>query len=413
MRMATQPTTIPVRPRTALVRVVAACVLVFLVLAWAKTVWHARTDRGLLDRDWTMFHRAACLLREGRLGEIYQGSLETRYPFPYPPYVLYLVAPLAAFEGHGAYVALVVGSAVALAASLWIARRFLPGERGDYVTITLVVLSSAAWMSTVVVGQLSAFYLLIIVAGFRMWARGRPFLAGLVLALMAIKPNYGVVFFGVILLQRQWRMAGGCALGLVLLAASTWPMGTGVWTEYLAASRHVTAVLYNGTIPMWKQQTLYAFLSTVVSGGNMRLVLAVWGVCVAGLVATAAAAFRTSVSGERVPRLLAVTALVVVTCNPYAFFYDALLLVLPGIVWYVQRDRYRSLTCHRLAGACLAAVYVWQHLSLFVIKGSIALAGAATTVWLLAEVVEMLGLRRPAARCPLDAPVPRGAQGLR
>ena len=351
-----------------------------------------------LGADWVMFHDTARLVLSSRWGEIYPG-VTPRYPFFYPPYFLPFVVPLGWFSRSWAYVLVVLAMAGAMTASFSALRLVLPAKTPSYATGVLVVLSSASWSVMFVAGQLSASYLLILVLGLVLWSRNSRLAAGAVLSLMMFKPNLGLVFPPIFLARRQWALLAGWTAAFLLLVTTTFPLGVGIWIDYLGSFRTLADTVA-GRIPMWKQQTIYAFWRTALGAPGAPKVLTLWALSALPLgVVTAAAWLKAPLDSRHLPRLFGITVLALVCCNTYLFLYDGLLLALPGMVWYMQRDHYRSATCHRIGGAALLFVYVWQHLTTWVLQGGWALVGPAVGVWLIAEAWDLIG----ASRAPLTA----------
>ncbi len=394
----------PSRLAVLLIRVVAACLIAFFVTAWVRTALTAADDPAVLSRDWTAFHQAAQLLLAGQADEVYARSLDTPLPFAYPPFVLYLLAPLGVLGPVAAYVACTVAGVLIVVATLVLLRRLLPAPPGEHLTVTFVALASAPWIATIIVGQLTPVYLFALVAGFLLLKRGRPVRGGLLLSLLLIKPNFGIVLAGALLWQRRYRALGGFVSGSVALCVASLPLGIAIWSEYLAASRFMVDALHNGAIPMWKQQTLLAALTTLLPNVDPAAVRSLWAVLCAGLVMCLAAVFRQRVVRRDLPRLLAVTVLIMVACNPYTYFYDALLLLMPAGVWYLDRARYAGGRTHGLVGCCILATFVLQHVGLFVWPGMPALAGLTASVWLAGELVDRWRAIRSCRPSTFDRP---------
>ena len=77
----------------------------------------------------------------------------------------------------------------------------------------------------------------------------------------------------------------------------------------------------------------------------------------------------------------------------------ALLVALPGLVWYLDRDSYRSATLHRVCGGALLVAYVVQQLSVWLIQGGWSLVGPTLAVWLVADALDLVA---PSARFARD-----------
>ena len=390
--------------RTGLVRIAAFLVILVLALLWIQELGRSGADATVLDRDWTAFHRAGTLLWEGRHRDIYPLSFDTEYPFLYPPCLLYPCAVLGLLPATWAYGCCVLVALLAVVASLCVLRVWVPGRRGDYATALLVVLASAPWNGIMVVGQITPLFVLALVAGFGAWRRGRLLTAGLILSLLIVKPNLGVVPGLIVLTRGGRRMALGLVIGWIGLLASTLPLGAGIWEDYFAASARMAEAVRGSAMPMWKHQTLCAFWRTL-PGGDLpaRWVQLLWGASVAAVAAGVLLVWARRVRAERLPRLLGVTVLFLVVGNPYCYFYDGLLLMIPGVIWYVERAQYAHAQCHRICGLCLLGIFIWQHLSLFVLKESApwAFVGPLAWVWCMVEVFDlMVGARRRSADMP-------------
>jgi hypothetical protein len=360
-------------------------------LLWVCRVFVTRFEC-TLGGDWVMFHDTARLARLSRWSEIYPG-ITTGYPFFYPPYFVPFLAPLGPLARPWAYALIVLAMASAMTASFTALRLVLPAKTPSYLTGVLVVLSSPSWSVMFVAGQLSALYLLILVLGLVLWSRNSRLGAGAVLSLMMFKPNLGLIFPLIFVARRQWPLLAGWTVGFLVLVTTTLPSGVLTWVDYLGSFRTLADTVARG-IPMWKQQTIYAFWRTTLGRPNAPIVPILWALSVLPLViVTAAAWLKAPLDRRHLPRLFGITVLCLVCCNTYFFIYDGLLLALPGMVWYMRRDHYRSGMCHRIAGAALLFVYVWQHLTTWVLQGGWALVGPAVGVWLIADAWNLIGGR--------------------
>ncbi len=339
--------------------------------------------------DWVMFQDTARLYLGSRIHEIYPGVTKD-LPFFYPPYFVPLIAPLGQLSKPWGYMTIVASMIAAMGATLLMLRRVLPSDGPSYATGVLVVLSSASWNQMIVVGQLSALHLLILVSTLFLWAREKRMLAGAALSLMMFKPNLGVMFPALLLLRRQWSLLTGWMLGFALLLLSTLPLGPGIWLDYFNSGRSL-AVAVGNQIPIWKQQTIYAFWRTALDTPRSRIILTLWLIStIPLLIVTAKVWLRTRLDAEHLPRLFGLTVLAVLSCNVYMFAYDTLLLTLPGMVWYMQRSGYRSRGCWLVSGVALLFIYFWQYLSLWINQGGWALAGPAMAAWLIADARDLL-----------------------
>jgi hypothetical protein len=234
---------------------------------------------------------------------------------------------------------------------------------------------------------------LILAASLWAWQRDRPLLTGLLLALMFIKPNLAVIFPAVCVLTRQWRVLAGIALGFALMLLSTLPLGLARWHEYALTARGYAAIDPVLT-PLWKQLTMYSFWSTLpgpaVFGGRAATVA--WAITALPLVAVTAAAWWRRGTGPTSlrPRLFGLTLLCLLSASLHVYFYDGLLLLFPGIVWYVRRHEYHCRACHRLIGACILLLFLGGHVTMFVLQAGVVWLAPLIAIWLLAEGYDLL-----------------------
>jgi hypothetical protein len=338
--------------------------------------------------DWIQFHDTALLLRSGRTHEIYPGITQGA-PFFYPPYLVLLLAPLGYLSRIGAYWAIIVSQILAMGSSLWLLGRLKGATSEGYSTAVLVALSSANWTHTLIAGHLSALYLLILVSGVWLWARGRPALAGAAISLLVLKPNYGLAVLPFLLVRRQWSAVAGWACGLASLVAASLFLGLQIWRDYFANYRTFSSMMATG-FPMWKQQTLYAFWRTALELPQSPLAAALWAATALPLYALAAALwYRKRRDRERLARLFGVMTLAIICCNPYSTPYDGLMLVLPAIAWYLFRDTYQSGACRLVSGISILFLYVYTYVGVWWVQRGWALLGPAIAVWMVSEAWDL------------------------
>lgn len=358
--------------------------------------------------DWTLFHDTASLLLAGRRGEIYPG-ITPGYPFLYPPPFLWHVAWLGLLTPGAAHVALIGAMAVALGAALWMLHRGLDDRARTLDSWIFVVLSSAGCVWTLTAGHIAAWFVLLLTIALLQWRNGKELAAGFVLSLIAIKPHYCIPILLCVLLGRAWRVLGGAVVGLAFLALTTVPLGHEVWARYLEQLATVGGTV--AEIPPWKQITLLAFWRSVLGDARPLVVAAATLSSVVPCVLLVLLAWiKCRTVPATIPRLLGATVLMLLTCNVYSFHYDALLLTIPGAVWYLRGHEYASARSHLAIGVAISLAYVAQHLSAMVLQSGLALTGPILAAWLVFDARDLLRARahlaRPASSDPEIAPAP-------
>jgi hypothetical protein len=377
----------------ALLRLAPLALTVFMQATWVENLLLSPDPRARVRQDWYPFYETGQRLLAGQLDAIYPHAFDRGYLWLYPPFCIYLTAPLGVLPEWWAYALCVAVEIAAVAGALALLRVTLPAPSAAHATAAIVVLASMPFNTTLAIGQVSGVLALVLAAGLWAWRRGRPLAAGLLLALFFAKPNLAVFFLGACLLARAWRVLAGIAAGCALLVLASLPLGVERWHEYLYTTRHYLEVVPS-VAPMWKQLTLYAFWRTVASGPGTAL--GPWLASVAGLVALAALAWwRRRGEPAALPRLFGLTVLLALGANLYVYFYDGLLLLVPGVVWWVERHGYRSRWRHGLIGACLLGVFVDGYVKMVLVGEGIGWTGALIALWLACEALDLLATPAP------------------
>ena len=229
-----------------------ATLLVFLIgwVSWTYP-WDDFLDRSgtPLGADYAMFYVAGQVVLDGDADHLYDQAEHQRrlhelfpgvdpafcLPFRYPPFVALLMAPLAALPYPASFCAFLAISLIAWGAALAILARHLQSLRGAWRRPVLWAILGwpVAW-ETLLGGQAALIGLAILCAGVALLRRERFFLAGVVLALAAYKPNLlALVIIGCVV--RYPRLLRGLVptLGLLGLLACV-PGGWDVCRGYLA-----------------------------------------------------------------------------------------------------------------------------------------------------------------------------------
>lgn len=253
------------------------------------------------------------------------GARARIYPFLHPPTFLLILLPLGLLPYAGAMAAWVAGTGAAFLAALraWGAGRW---------TLIAAALSPAAVINAAhgQTGFLTAA--LLAVAGLGIGAR--PWLAGLCFALLAMKPQLGLLALPALLAARRWPEIGwGIAfLGLHLLGTLA-VFGPQAWREFAALGLAYQEVVRGGTLAAWKLQSVAAFAATAGLGGAAAVVLQAVGAL--AVVAAVGVVLRHRPGGRAEAAAIG-AGLPLVT--PYILMYDLVILLVP-MVWVMSEAR--------------------------------------------------------------------------
>ena len=348
------------------------------------------------DGDWFVLRDVARSFLAGDWSSIYSDrQLPTgTYYFRYPPFVLYLIAPLALIPPMVAYV---VVCATQLAAAACTLRVLCQIRRPAEMRILVAgVFGSAALAHVINSGQNSALLALVIGSAAYGWATGRNVLAGVCAGLLACKPNWLPVFAAFALWRGGLRAGVALALTIASLVLSTLPLGAGLWREFFAMTARAgrIAAIYDA----YMEITLLASFKSAV--GWTALAKIAWGGSVAVLSALVVRSVR---DGRPAARSAALATLFAVVANPYVSFYDGFVLVVPATLWFAHRDAYPR-RAWSIIGGLIAAYWLWD-MTIFYYKSAVPIlgqprvsaAGIILTGWLLTEALARPTSVRPAS----------------
>jgi hypothetical protein len=305
-------------------------------------------------------------------------------PFGYPPCFLILLAPFGLLSYPAAAVAWVLLTFAGYGAAMrrWAADRIW------------LALSFPPLLVSAITGQAGFLTTALFVAGMALLPK-RPFLAGLILGLLVVKPQLGLVLPLALLAAREWRALAGAAagsIGLVLLSLALF--GWEPWQAWLGNAGLIASIAGEGLAGWHRMASVYGALRFAGLGAGPAL-LAHGSVALAAAGAAGLIWQRERGIGARAAALAAATAL----ASPYLFVYDMLILVVP-FLWLVQRGRHRLLLALAWAILLLGLVQVlgWS--------GGPNLAPLAPIIFLVLILLQLRGLSASASE---TEPLPRGA----
>ena len=217
-------------------RILLVTLTVVLVLVTVSGDGSESAD-GRLGGDFPSFYGAGTIVANGDAPDLYDAETQIAAQaglldepgdylyFAYPPFFSYPYAALSTLGYRTAFLVHTLLMGLALWGAVHLARPLLPRLlRSSEHEVAAVAVSLAFYpiLRSLLGGQNTTLTLLLLVAVWRLAADGREGAAGLVLALMLYKPQFGLVYAALFLVARRWRIlawwAGG-AVGLYIVAA--------------------------------------------------------------------------------------------------------------------------------------------------------------------------------------------------
>ena len=332
----------------------------------ASILWIALAN-GLVDRnnkplgtDFSNVYAAGMLASNGKPDVAYDWPSEHAvekaifgrdvpfYGWHYSPQFL-LVAAILALVPYGW--ALALWMATTLSAYIAIIRVILPQP-----TAVLVALAYPAVFVNLLHGQ-NGFINAALLGGALLLLDRRPITSGVLIGLLAYKPQFGVLIPLMLLATARWTVLAAASATVLAACTVTLSMfGTKVWVAFAASTtltRHV--VLEAGSIGWEKMQSIFSAVR--MWGGGVDLAYMAQGALALGVAAGLIWLWRSEAAVDLKASALAVAALI---ATPYVLDYDLMILAV-AIAFYVRHGLARGF--HNFELSLLAFAWIAPLLS--------------------------------------------------
>jgi len=319
----------------------------------ALAAWVALSD-GLVDRngkplgtDFSNVYAAGTLVRQGHPADAYDPARQHAaeiavfggrdvpfFGWHYPPFFLTVAALLAHLPYAAALLVWLVATGLAYGAAM---RGILAPVALPRAEIWLAIFAFPAVLVNVGHGQ-NGFLTAALLGGALLVLERRPALAGLLIGLMAYKPQFGVLVPVALLAAARWTtIATACATVAALGLATTLLMGAEIWPAFLASTRFTQhVVLEEGALGWAKAQSIFAAARLwglgVPAAYGLQLGLGL------ALAATLAWLWRSAADHALKAAALACACLL---ATPYVLDYDLVALGV-AIAFYVRHGMARG-----------------------------------------------------------------------
>ncbi|MGH8282157.1 MAG: glycosyltransferase family 87 protein, partial [Gammaproteobacteria bacterium] len=180
----------------------------------------------------------------------------------------------------------------------------------------------------------------------------RPWLSGILIGLLAYKPQFGLLIPLVLAVSGRWRVFAAAAATVAVLAlAVTLAFGTEVWTAFAAFSHYTrTVVLEQGGTGWYKIQSVFSWVR--MWGGGIALAYAAQ---IAVTLAIAAALVWLWRSNAAYPLKAAALLIGSLLATPYSLDYDLMVLA-PAIALFAAAGMARGFGAYEKS--ILAALWI-------------------------------------------------------
>ncbi|MBR8357479.1 DUF2029 domain-containing protein [Burkholderia vietnamiensis] len=312
-----------------------SCVMLLLCVGFVIT-WAVTTDAFTAQTtarpgvDFSVFWSASHLVLHGHAAAVYDPVFFSRaevakfgaymghqsLPWLYPPTMLLFIAPVALVPFLPAYILFFAGSLLCYAyAVLRLSglRAHLPVPRAA----VLVVLGYSAVCACVLYGQNGL--LTAGIAALALHLLGpRPIVAGVLIGLLAIKPQMATVFPFVLIATRAWRAFGAAAVTTTLFTAAGFALTGPGSLEGLAHALSIVRGMHF-TLPAYWFVSPTPFAALRLAGASIAVSLAVQGAVALLAMAAAVSVWRRTTDMRLRGAVLAVATLL---ATPYLWQYE-------------------------------------------------------------------------------------------
>ena len=342
----------------ARMRAYSLILLALSVLAFAG--WIAVSD-GLIARngqpigtDFSNVYAAGTLTWQGRSAEAYVPALQHAaekavfdgrdvpfYGWHYPPFFFAIAVLVAALPYAWGLALWLVAS---FAAYLTAIRAILPRQE-----TLLVATAFPAVFVNIGHGQ-NGFLTAALLGGALHWLDRKPWLAGVLIGLLAYKPQFGVLIPIALLAGGRWRTIGAAAATVAALVAISFAMlGSGIWQAFADSMNFTqTVVLEQGGTGWQKIQSIFSAVRAW--GANVPTAYAAQASLFAMLAISLAWLWHRDAAFELKAAALALGSLL---ATPYVLDYDLVVLAL-AIAFFARyglNDGFRDFEISLLAAA--------------------------------------------------------------
>ena len=255
-------------------------------------------------------------------------------PWVYPPAFLIILLPFAPLGIMASYAAFQIAGAALLGGALF----YKPDQKAAAKWIALSALLCPAASINVVDGQCGFLVAGLLVLGFRLLP-AKPLLAGLVLGLGCVKPQFGLMVPVALIAARQWRGVFGAAastLGLVLASVAAFGWQPWLWWINRAAFSYGHAGSEWASFERMWGNSIYACAALLHAPPMVSLALQVAAVALASVLVYRA--WRLPLPADRKLAVLLAASLL---AAPHLSTYDMILLAVSGALWLAGMDRPR------------------------------------------------------------------------
>ncbi len=341
-------------------------------------LWGVAVYQGLyLRSDFINFYTAGAIVRDGIGRSLYDASLQTLYQqrilnglsfqdgvlmYISPPHAVFPFALLACLPLQAAYLVWSLIQAVLLVWSLillnGLARSWPKNERHLLLS---AVLAFPLLLITFMQGAFSLFVLVCMLKFYSSLKNRQDERAGIWLAFGFLKPQNMLLLLVMLAAARRWKtLAAAAVTGLAFFVVTSLAFGWRIWLDFIARLAAYSSYFDRFGVSPEKMYNLKGTFTLILGSGQAGLInLASW--VVLGLAACLVfmlwlGAWQPEEASFELR--LAITLTLGLLCSTYLYAHDALLLVLPALLFLIYYHE-KGLSRRSLGAFCVAAPFLF------------------------------------------------------
>jgi hypothetical protein len=230
----------------------------------------------------------------------------------YPPGWHIAIMPLGLLPFSAAYIVYSALTFLAFALALRPLAAPLPGG-------TALVLAAPAVLIILMLGNNSLLWTAGLAAALGALARGRMVLAGLLIALLTLKPQLGLLIPFALAFGGHWRAVIWACIGTALITIlSTAAMGLGYWGHFFSSLRFMSELMRSDVVLYERMMTWYALVR--LGGAGHDIAFAVQLAITASAMASVAWVWSRRGAGADIKA--ATLCIAIPLATPYAYHYE-------------------------------------------------------------------------------------------
>jgi hypothetical protein len=375
-----------------------------LVILLGREVWNIYLETGLfrwIGTDFAHYYVQSIALWSGDPSAIYkpevydvtfQKLLKLHSPnhlttyvshIPYPPLFAWLFTPFTIASPFIGFVLWGMVNLIALIHLAWRVSQLFPNMKLSWAMF--VLLASFPVTYCLIVGQPQILYACAVAECYLSLRKGRDFQAGLWLAFLFFKPQYGILLGLLLIWKCRWAAVAGAVIGgLVVIEGSVLAAGMETLMLYPTTLTDMKEFFTLDANHMINWRSLVLWLGLGI--GEIKAMMLTYDLALITIFITAIAWRGAWLLGDpRFPARFTLVLLATILCNHHSFNYGAVMLVLPLAAALAEGQRDRLIQLSVIACIILPTLA-------FTLVGlhNVPLASLTLTLSLLALYVSLL-----------------------